>query len=286
MASVLEQLQVKYKTREVDKGTDETRTTIVWQGSRHLCEQYMFFHKPGEINSTYGTLDSVKMTQDDGPFWNVTTVWKIDTSKEEPTAANNQFGPKYSTLSMNVMSMPLEAHKLYKMKWNYNFYATRKYSEMNATYQTAATNITANAGKYGQVINDYVTNTIYQYSYAAMKNATADTVFFCWGKSPSDCPSIDHNLNSNFAGEWVMIGMMTKPGVESFSYPTYTLTEKGKNLTKDKAGWNLAKKAGHISAPQYGDFDITDNLGGNWLCERRRDILRWQVLDNDKVIHA
>ena len=41
MASVLEQIQVKYKGREVDKSSQQTRTTLIYQGSKELCEEWM-----------------------------------------------------------------------------------------------------------------------------------------------------------------------------------------------------------------------------------------------------
>lgn len=29
----------------------------------------------------------------------------------------------------------------------------------------------------------------------------------------------------------------------------------------------MAKRAGRVSSPSQGDFGITANFGGNWLCE-------------------
>lgn len=60
---------------------------------------------------------------------------------------------------------------------------------------------------------------------------------------------------------------MTKPGVESFDFPSWEITEVSKHGSDKQAGWTFAKKAGRISEPENGDFGITKKYGGNWLCE-------------------
>jgi len=60
---------------------------------------------------------------------------------------------------------------------------------------------------------------------------------------------------------------MTKPGVSSYDFPIYELTEKSKHINKSKAAWAVTKKAGKIATPDNGDFDIVSKFGGNWLCE-------------------
>ena len=209
----------------------------------------------------------MKMTQDEGPFWNVTIIWSIDPAGPNQTAGHSQYGPNYSTLSMNMLSLPLESHKDYLCCWNHNLYATRSYNEMNSSTQAAAQSILKNAGIDDGEIDDKITNTQYEYNYSNMKAANSSTTFFCWGKSPSDCPTIDHELNSAFEGDWILLKWMAKPGVDHFSYPTYTLTERSRHYTRNNAGWVMTKKAGKISMPTYGDFGITKSISGNWLCE-------------------
>ena len=64
---------------------------------------------------------------------------------------------------------------------------------------------------------------------------------------------------------WKMF--MTMPGVESYDFPIYELTEIGKHSSQSQAGWAVAERSGLIATPQNGDFGITDKLSGDWLCE-------------------
>ena len=70
-------------------------------------------------------------------------------------------------------------------------------------------------------------------------------------------------LNDN---RWHCMHNMKKPGVSSFDYPVYEMTETSKHVGKKAAGWAIAEVAGRINQPKYGDFEITEKLGGNWLC--------------------
>lgn len=120
--SCLEQLVVKYKGRTKEKVSGETTTTLIYQGSRELCEEAM---KELHINSTdkeYGNLESMRMTQDAGPFWNLELKYSI----EYDTSTGSAYGPKQSTLTVRTISMPLESKKGYRRKWNMNLYCTKK----------------------------------------------------------------------------------------------------------------------------------------------------------------
>ena len=60
---------------------------------------------------------------------------------------------------------------------------------------------------------------------------------------------------------------MTKPGVDSFDFPVYEVTESSKHTSQRAAGWAVGRRAGRISSPVNGDFGIVRRFGGNWLCE-------------------
>ena len=85
--------------------------------------------------------------------------------------------------------------------------------------------------------------------------------YYAWGATINDLPVLPKKCT------WKKIANMTKPGVENYSYPVYTLTERSKHGSKKQAGWALAKKAGEIAVPTAGDFDIVKKFGGDWLCE-------------------
>lgn len=264
MASILEQIQIKYKSREVDKTHSQLKTSVTYQGSKELCEQFMEANPPGTVNAEFGTVEKLKLMQDEGPFWNVQVAYTINTSTSIHIGGHNTNGPEYSTLSMSALSMPIESHKNYKCKWNNNIFSTKTWSQMTTSERNAAQNIVDTAGRNAQgEIDDKIAGTSREY------NGGSDftNAFFAWGKSVSDCPSLNVP-EGDPPQSWFVIGKMTKPGVDSFTYPCYTITEQSRNLNRDKAGWNLSKVAGHISAPQYGDFGLSKKFpDSNWLCE-------------------
>lgn len=56
-------------------------------------------------------------------------------------------------------------------------------------------------------------------------------------------------------------------GVEGYDYPSYEITESAKHGSEKQAGWAIKNKAGKITKPENGDFDIVKKYGGNWLCQ-------------------
>ena len=63
---------------------------------------------------------------------------------------------------------------------------------------------------------------------------------------------------------WIIMQDKTKPGVETYDYPVYEITESSRYSNKNKAGWAVQHRAGRISSPTLGTFGISY---GNWLCE-------------------
>ena len=48
---------------------------------------------------------------------------------------------------------------------------------------------------------------------------------------------------------------------------TFSLKEMSKHVDKMKASWCVQQRAGRIAKPLNGDFGITGNWGGDWLCQ-------------------
>lgn len=180
--------------------------------------------------SDYGTLRSVKIEQDEGLFWVCTLEWSTEkdnnTGNEYPEGSS--YGPKYSTLTVRMNSMPLENKRGYRTNWNYHLAAKKGTSSVPKWWDTT--------------------------KELALSDSDADK--YRWIREPGEIPE-----------GWKIIKKKTKPGVECWQLPIYELTENSKHGSSKSAGWAVAKKSGKISNPSNGDFNITSKLGGNWLCE-------------------
>lgn len=246
--SCLEQLVVKYKGTTKENTSGERIVTIVYQGSRELCEQAMAEMKINSVDKEYGNLENARMYQDAGPFWNLELRYSVDTTGVGIHSSGSSYGPKQSELSMRVISMPLESKEDYLKNWNYNFYCTNK-----SPSQVPTAWVEANAK------DDKIRGTQYEYTGDPAYLKTQDC--WAWGKSYGELPTLPQGYI------WHKIMDMTKPGVESFDYPSYEITEVAKHSTAKQAAWALKNMAGKISTPENGDFDIVKKFGGNWLCQ-------------------
>lgn len=79
MASVLEGLQLCYKTQSYERSQRQQRTVLVYQGSQEECmraqtERFVINTSSPE----YGTLESTRVFQDEGPFWRIEVIYTID----------------------------------------------------------------------------------------------------------------------------------------------------------------------------------------------------------------
>lgn len=251
MASVFEQLQEKYRGLSVDYSSEERRTIITYQGTKELCTQAMeSIFKINTTDKTYGNIENVRMTNGgNGPIWDleVTYVIELDANGNK-LSKGSTFNAKNAELSMSMLSLPLEKLSKYRKKWNNNLYSTVPKDNVPSFWDTADYDY------------DGIAGTNYEYPGDGTTSPTSRT-FYAWGASLSDLPA----LPTGFI--WHKVKAMTKPGVECFNYPVYTLTEKSKHSSKRQAGWAVAKRAGRVSPPSQGDFGITANFGGDWLCE-------------------
>lgn len=236
-------LQIKYKSVVKEVSGDEIVTTIIYQGTRELCEEAMQELKVNTNNPENGNLESVRMTQDEGPIWNLELRYAI----ENTTSKGSGYGPNKSELAVRMISMPLESKKEYRRKWNYHLYATKKGADTPDFWNSATYD------------NDGIQGT--KYEYDGRQDMSGAPTFYSWGQSYSDCPTLPQG------SIWYRIKKMRKPGVESFDYPSYELTERAKHTTQKQAGWAISKKAGKIANPENGDFGIAKKFGGDWLCE-------------------
>lgn len=66
---------------------------------------------------------------------------------------------------------------------------------------------------------------------------------------------------------WTPLIGRYKPGVTSYDFPVYEMTQYGRFKDKSSAGKLVSDKIGKIVKPMKGDFGLNKKLEGNWLCE-------------------
>ena len=198
--SIFEQLHVKYKSRERDETSSEIKTTIVYMGSRDICEQALDSDfKVGQSYQDLGTLENVKFSQDEGPIWNLTCSYSISLNSGTH-AKGTKAGTDDSVLEIRMLGLPLEVHANYRKCWNNNLYTT---------------NVAAISGyipttQYMDTWNDATAqDDAIPNSQKFDPNADADTLkqntYLAWGKHITDCPSLPNGVT------WFELKKMTKP---------------------------------------------------------------------------
>lgn len=245
MASVFEDLQLRYQGRKIEQDGSTKRTTLTFTGSYDLCVRgsetdYQLGMESGE----YGTITSTSIDQDEGPFWKLTVVYEIDTITASMSSGSEE-GPGHSELNARVMSNPLENHPNYKRKWNYNLYFI---------------GVTPSEDIINSIWNNTTANTPYDYIWIYNNGAT----MIQFGQVRPPKPDTFLAYPDTY---WVTCRAMTKPGQSYYMVPTYELIQYGKHKNKSDAGWAVSSKLGKTVKPSKGDFGIDKKLEGNWLCE-------------------
>lgn len=242
--SVFDSLQVKYKGFTKENSSEGTLTTVIYQGSKELCSRAMDQLIVNSVSKGHGTIESVKMTQDEGPIWNLEVEYAVEAGG---ISKGTSYGPKQSSLTMRMMSLPLESKSNYRKHWNNNLYSTKKNAKLPEFWASATYD------------DDGVANSSVEYPGDGSNPSKIE--YFAWAKSLNELPALPNSYI------WHQIKEMTKPGVDSFDFPVYEVTESSKHTSQRAAGWAVGRRAGRISSPVNGDFGIVRRFGGNWLCE-------------------
>ena len=283
MASILDEIQIKYKGHTTEYTSQQIRHTVIYQGSRELCEQAQRELKIGYVDSEFGTVESTRCACDEGPFWNLEVVYTIATNAGNSQLDGDQIGggnngntgtgsgnqPDESSLSVTMMSMPLESHIRYRKNWNHSLYSTvRNIWQQTGDSPTSGVflpvNILPNKVYTAWVNEKSNTNLLsyYGFEYTGQTEENPDGFgFYAWAKNISELPALPDGWN------WYLRVPMQKPGVETWDFEAYQINESGKHSSKSKAGWALTQKANSITFPENGDFGIQKRYGGNWKCD-------------------
>lgn len=226
-------ITLKYQGFAKNKTSDGNTTTQVYIGLQQQIKQYAESLVLNSI-SQLGTLQSISLSQDEGPFWNCQLQWST-----EKDSSGNDIGDgtlsqsKMSSLSIRMMSMPLESHPNYKTNWNYIL-----------------------IGLQGTSVPSWWDS--------QTDGDVSDPKIYKWVRDISEIPI---QPDAATGKKWKQLKKKTKGGVECYQVPIYQLTEISRHNGKNSAGWAVAKKIGKIAKPSNGDFGVVSKNGGNWLCE-------------------
>lgn len=215
-------------TKSIDNSGN--RVTETYKGFKKQCEDFIETLQIGQ-DGEYGSLSNIEFQQDEGPYWTVTLEWSTEKDDSGNQSSAGSWGRKSSSLTVRMLALPIEKASGYRTCWNYHLAAIG--TKTIPSWWSKQKNLT---------MTDETKQT---YEWVASK-ADADNLRIPKGKEGK---------------KWNIIAGKTKEGVETVSFPIYELTETSKHISKSHAGWAIAKQAGKIADPEYGDFGIKNKLG-------------------------
>lgn len=222
---------LKYQGFSQVKTSNGNQTVQIYIGLENQIKKFASKYQIGST-SKIGTLQNINVVQDEGPFWLCELTWSTQKDSNGNDIADGTLAEsKMSTLSIRMMSMPLESHPNYRTNWNYIL-----------------------IGLQGAVLPVW---------WATQTTGNvSDPSIYKWVRDVNEIP-----LEAENGRYWVMLANKMKKGVECYQMPIYQLTELSRHNSKSSAGWAVANKIGKISMPSNGDFGVVAKNGGNWLCE-------------------
>lgn len=174
----LDTAEKTYKGLSKTKNSNGKTTTETYKGSKDACESFANGYSIGQTSEN-GTLASIRIEQDEGPFWTCELEWNVEyDSNGNDIPLGSSYGPKQSSLTVRMLSLPLESRKNYRTNWNYHLIALGT-NTVPSWWQTATT------------------TTI---------TSTSDIEIYRWVKEVSEIPTEKTNGKT-----WRMIKQKTKP---------------------------------------------------------------------------
>ena len=255
---------IDYQGFEQTKDQNNLNTRVTYQSTKEAIQWYCNTTnnpkwKIGTVDPTWGRLDSINSQPGDGPFWKAILSYNQPLSAGIiiTTGSDDQKKPTQNSLTVRMMSMPLESHPNYCYIWNHSLatcYGSHQidYADVSgADIISAQAFVAANSGKVKWIQND--------------------------SELPTE-PVIQQNGDDTFTTYWRVEFPMTKPGVSTYDFPTYEVVQNARHKSRDQATWSLLAKNGKLRFPEYGDFGIENYFFGNadgvsattsghWLCE-------------------
>lgn len=259
---------IKYQGFNQTYTTDSVQTTITYQSNRETLEKNIQAttgtYIPGKWRCgqyyQYGRLDNIHLHTDQGPFWNVDLQFNQPLSSGVYVRFEDNKEPTQNSLTVRMMSMPIESHPNYKYAWNHCL--ARK---GDAYFPGTISNWSDVSGMAPSTAIDL---------------ANDSSGYLKWLDDVSQLPTEtwQDQDNPDITQSWNIVFNMTKPGVSTYDFPTYEIQQNARHTSRDQATWSLLAKNGKLAFPQYGDFGIEDyfysgadgltaTVSGHWLCE-------------------
>ena len=119
----LDTAEKTYKGLSKTENSNGKTTTETYKGSKEACENFAHGYSIGQTSEN-GTLASIRIEQDEGPFWTCELEWNVEydaNGNEIPKGSS--YGPKQSSLTVRMLSLPIESRKNYRTNWNYHLIA-------------------------------------------------------------------------------------------------------------------------------------------------------------------
>ena len=259
-------IALEYQGFEQTKDQNNLNTQVTYQSTKDVIDWYCnTTNNPkwiiGTVDDTWGRLDSINSRPGDGPFW------KAILSYNKPLSAGiiittpgDDEKPTQNSLTVRMMSMPIESHPNYKYCWNHS---------LATCYGSDQIDPADISGLNAQQAHEFLEQHV-------------DENGFCWARwiqsdsqLPTD-PVMVQDGEQQYPHYWKVQCYMTKPGVSTYDYPTYEIQQNARHTSREQAAWSLAVKNGKLKFPQYGDFGLQSKLFApsaqppsayHWLCQ-------------------
>ena len=242
------------------KSRKDIRITLYSSEGRSELENYIRQYYPPGYGALEGEgyVETVTFRQE-GP------IWYADVSIWHDTGLGITIGqrtPLNHSLRAVAVSLPPQQKSNYRTKWDHFFWQRCPVvTETAVSGTTVSGSTSSSSGSSGTVVLPT------QYASAVTEVPfEANGVNYRWTKNGDDLDGTPKN-----GYYWKCIATPTKPGVESWDFHTYQITEYGEYHDERTASWVVDSLLDHIrSQPLLGDFGLSSKLSGtgwNWKCD-------------------
>ena len=237
----------------LQKNSGKTKVSFYSSTSKEELEEYINRnYPPGQGSILGGYVESVNYRQE-GPVWYVdVSIWR---EQSELTISIIRKPLKHSLRAVSI-SLPLSKKPGYLTKWDHFLW-------QRVTVTDATTEDESNSGT-----SEGTTEAPAQFP-SQYDSATTDApfesggVYYRWTRDGSDLDGAPKN-----GYLWRCVATPTKPGIETFDFHTYQITEYGEYPSEAYATWVTDIMLDNLrTTPLLGDFGISARRSGNWKCD-------------------
>ena len=267
---------IKYQGFTQTYTTESLQTTITYQSNRETLERNIQAttgaYIPGKWRCgqyyEYGRLDSIHLHDDQGPFWNVDLQFNQPLSSGVTVNFADNKQATQNSLTVRMMSMPIESHPNYRYIWNHILIAKGD-NHTTLSYTLSDGTQVSSQDDVKELDKDQAADLI---------NVASGVLQWIEDISQLPTETWQDQDNPDITQAWKIAVMCTKPGVNSYDFPTYEIQQNARHTSRNQATWSLLAKNGKLKFPTYGDFGIEDHFykniapsagspSGHWLCE-------------------